>query len=437
MMTYDEVKKQKDAFAEVMALLQAIQEGIYVKAMRLFDKEAAQAASYEIIGGLSKMWDKVCDEGHIICMVVTCPSAADYDQMKENEEDLRKLIYTIDPQLINFLLDIFTSRLEMGKVGESTVTCRWPIYLGESVNNLADSLCIVKIGTHRLNAWTYFKGKAQVLKTPVDRWLDVTIGGEQIAEISPEELQSRPWKQLDADALTTNLEKHYNAMLEAEAQDGGWWSKHIWTSEFDKVKTLRTWAIAQDIIHEQNGSNARNLAMLKMAGEIISDFNSDYGQCTAFDALKPWISDTEAFMNLGLESFYLTFDPVLHLAMAGNASGTIKQDAPGKVNAALCIQFALSTGDNVTFSMLGAGIICVQHCIPNPNRLVALAHLMQEQLPVSAIAIATESASRLTCAAAAAPPVPQIKITDGSLTAPADGIEHLSPPKFRRWVLQL
>ena len=74
------------------------------------------------------MWDKVCDEGHIICMVVTCPSAADYDQMKENEEYLRKLIYQIDPQLIRFLLDIFTSRLEMGKVRESTVICRWPIY---------------------------------------------------------------------------------------------------------------------------------------------------------------------------------------------------------------------------------------------------------------------------------------------------------------------
>ena len=49
--------------------------------------------------------------------------------------------------------------------------------------------------------------------------------------------------------------------------------------------------------------------------------------------------------------------------------------------------------------------------------LFAVANLMQEQLSVSAIAIATESASRLTCAAAAAPPVPQIS----TLTAPADG----------------
>ena len=212
-MTYDEVKKQKDAFAEVMALLQAIQEGIYAKAMRLFDKEAAQAASYETIGELSKMWDKACDEGNIICMVVTCPSAVDYDKMKDNETTLRRLIYKIDHHLGLWLLDIFTSRLDMGQEIESTVICKWPKRFGASVNNLAVALCMVKLETHRFNAWTNFKGKAKVLKKPVDRWLDVTIGSKKIADISPEELQFRPWKQLDGDALTTNLEKHYNAIL--------------------------------------------------------------------------------------------------------------------------------------------------------------------------------------------------------------------------------
>ena len=143
LMTMDEVKKHKEGIADLLALLQKSKK-VYKDTMRrLGDKEAAQAASYEITGGLSKMWDKACDEGHIICMVVTCPSAADYDQMKENEEDLRKLIYRIDPQLTEFLLDIFISRLEIGKVRESTAICRWPMYFGESVNDLAASLCTV------------------------------------------------------------------------------------------------------------------------------------------------------------------------------------------------------------------------------------------------------------------------------------------------------
>ena len=107
--------------------------------------------------------------------------------------------------------------------------------------------------------------------------------------------------------------------------------------------------------------------------------------------------------------------------MAGTESGTLRQDVPGFINAAFCIQFAMSTGDNITLSMLGAGIIFCQHCIPSPNRLNELARLMQRQLQVAACAMEAESANKPTCAAAAAPPVPPSMSTDGSLTAPADG----------------
>ena len=83
--------------------------------------------------------------------------------------------------------------------------------------------------------------------------------------------------------------------------------------------------------------NAKNLAMLKMAGEIISDLNSGYGQCTVFDGQKLWKADTEAFLNNGLGNFFITFDPVFQLAMADTDCGTLRQDAPGEINAAFCI----------------------------------------------------------------------------------------------------
>ena len=422
LMTMDEVKKHQQGIADLLALLQKSKK-VYKDTMRrLDDKEAAQAASYEITGGLSKMWDKACDEGHIICMTVTCPSASDAKEMNENEEALRQLIYKIDPQLENFILDVFTRRKEIGQVRETTVIVRFPIYLSASVSNLAASLCITGIGSHKFKAWTHFKGRTKVSKKPLlDRWADATIGGKKIAEISSEELQSRSWKQLDGDALTTNLEQHYNAIFEAAAQDGGKvheeLEKHIWESEMANITAMQTWEFARDIIHKQNGPKAEQKAMLKMAGEIIRDFEGCYGQCTVFDGHKPWTTTTEAFLSNGMGNFFLTFDPIFMLAMAGNASGTLKQDAPGGIYAAFCIQFALNTSDNVTFSMLGAGIIFVQHCIQNPMRLSTLAHIMKEHLSVLACAMAAESASRLTCAAAAAPPVPQ----SSTLTAPADG----------------
>ena len=83
----------------------------------------------------------------------------------------------------------------------------------------------------------------------MDSWTDVTIGGKKIAYISPEELQSRSCKQLDGDVLITNLEMHYNAMFDAESQDGGVikdeLESYIYSCEIDKIKTMRTWTFLQ------------------------------------------------------------------------------------------------------------------------------------------------------------------------------------------------
>ena len=112
-------------------------------------------------------------------------------------------------------------------------------------------------------------------------------------------------------------------------------SDHVSLCEIDKIKTMRTWAFAQDIIHEQNGSNAKNLAMFKMAGEIMSDFKGSFGQCTVFDGQKPYSTATELLLKNGVWGTSLS--PLTQLAMAGTESGTLRQDVPGFINAAFCI----------------------------------------------------------------------------------------------------
>ena len=106
---------------------------------------------------------------------------------------------------------------------------------------------------------------------------------------------------------------HYNAMFDAESQDGGVikdeLESYIYSCEIDKIKTMRTWTFLQDIIHEQNGSNAKNLAMFKMAGEIMSYFKGSFGQCTVLDGQKPYSTATELFLKNGVGNFFITFDP--------------------------------------------------------------------------------------------------------------------------------
>ena len=121
---------------------------IYKQTLRATgDEDKAKAASDQITGGYCKLWDKLCKDGHVVCMVVTCSSAADEDQMKKNESDLRKLIFKIEKEMINILLDVYTSRKEIGQTRETTVYCRFPIYMTQSVHNIAALLRMTKVGS--------------------------------------------------------------------------------------------------------------------------------------------------------------------------------------------------------------------------------------------------------------------------------------------------
>ena len=75
------------------------------------------------------------------------------------QKNLKMLIFKIDSMLHKQCIDIFTSRKEIGSVGETTCICRWPYYLGSAVQNLAASLNITVIGAHKFKAFTSFEGR--------------------------------------------------------------------------------------------------------------------------------------------------------------------------------------------------------------------------------------------------------------------------------------
>ena len=116
-------------------------------------KQQAQDASNAITGGITRFWDNLCQAGYIVCLVVACPSAKDDEKRKENETGLRQLIMKLDAQLSSYLLDLFTSRKEIGKVGETSVICRFPIFLTQPVHNLASQLRNIKAGPHSFDAY--------------------------------------------------------------------------------------------------------------------------------------------------------------------------------------------------------------------------------------------------------------------------------------------
>ena len=96
------------------------------------------------------------------------------------------------------------------------------------------------------------------------------------------------------------------------------------------------------------------------------------------------------FLNNGTSNYFVTFDYVFNLKMAGNGEN-LKQEGPHGIKALYCIKFDVSA--DLTFNMLAAGFVFAQHCSVNHNRLFALSHLMQQTRASSACSIAAGAAS--------------------------------------------
>ena len=376
------------------------------------DKGKAKAASDQITGGYCKFWDKLCKDGHVVCMVVTCPSAADEDQMKKNESDLRKMIFKLDKNMIQYLLDVYTSRKEIGQTRETTVYCRFPIYMTQSVHNIAAMLRMAKVGSHQFDAFVNFDGRAKICKQPEDHWSNVTIGGRPVQALSAEELANNSWQQLKCDAMIEKLNKHCNDLFFAASRDPAQFTaemaQYIYQWEIDHIEKMKTFKFAQELIFTKGDAHAKASAMLQFAGEIIHDAEVNLHECKVFDGIYHYPTGTELFLTTGYGTYFITFDNMFKLRMHGTGDGSLLEDEPGILHAAYCIQFNVETHTQTTFSLLRAGLVFVQHCQLNRTRLLGVAELMHQQLSNSACSMAAASAQQEPMCAAAQPPAQEV-----------------------------
>ena len=88
--------------------------------------------------GIGYVW-KLLSQDKLICsIVVTCPPAADEGIMYQNEVSLRELIARISFAVYDEILDVYTSRKEIGIVTSCTqVYVRPPICFDSQAQNTA------------------------------------------------------------------------------------------------------------------------------------------------------------------------------------------------------------------------------------------------------------------------------------------------------------
>ena len=83
----------------------------------IHDRDKARGASTQATGGgLTELYDDLHDNKVLVSMCVVCPSAKDARESKANEQRLRCVFLMLSELMHDQIIDIFTSRKEIGGV---------------------------------------------------------------------------------------------------------------------------------------------------------------------------------------------------------------------------------------------------------------------------------------------------------------------------------
>ena len=115
---------------------------------------------------------------------VKLPPAKNMHEVYSNEQKLKILIYNLSPHMHSLIVDIWTSRYEVGQVKETTGYVRWPYYLGENVQSMCAQLNKVNVGTHGLQCEVIFAGRAPLWKDNAvpEQW-EASICGSKLPQL--------------------------------------------------------------------------------------------------------------------------------------------------------------------------------------------------------------------------------------------------------------
>ena len=117
------------------------------------DKDEASKKSNEVAGGsCSVLWDRLAEKKVVCALLVVCPPAQDKDAMYDNEDRVMWLIGQASEYMFKNIVDIWTSRIEIGSAKETYVYARYPYHLWQMVEELGTKISTMNVGTHHFKA---------------------------------------------------------------------------------------------------------------------------------------------------------------------------------------------------------------------------------------------------------------------------------------------
>ena len=102
--------------------------------------------------GCSELWDQLAESKVVCALDLLCPPAKDKGAMYANEKRVSIMIGQASEYMFKNIVDIWTSRYEIGQRSETHVKVYFPYHLWQRVEELAAKVSVMNVGPH------HFKG---------------------------------------------------------------------------------------------------------------------------------------------------------------------------------------------------------------------------------------------------------------------------------------
>ena len=304
--------------------------------------------------------------------------------MRENEERVKIMIGQISGHMFKCIVEVWTSRHDIGTVSETFVYVRFPYHMWAKVEELGASMSQVNVGTHHFNAYISLDARKKFVRhgMQVQQW-ELQINGHNLPELKKENLvemqeaaktsfQEKLDNELQVDKIEkTGLSTEVQCMLE-----------FLWDHEIQHMKQTRTWRIFC-MLSKPNDVGFMH-GMFQCGGIVINTADTASDPMAISSVMCCEVNrdvkfpGSPLFHDLTQGDQFVTLDAPFVLNMGENS--IIKKDRDEGVAVIFCWRYHLGGEQGVTLE--NAGLCFMQHLTTNRHlcNLLTLAETLKPQM---------------------------------------------------------
>ena len=382
--------KIHENMAAIDNLKQKLHQGrlVFRQALKETDGDHAEACkrSNAVAGGIcSELWDQLSEQKVVCSLMVVCPPSKDKKEMYENEDRLRLAIGQVSGHMYSRIVDVWTSRKEIGTVSETFVYVRYPYHMWAQVEALATSISQLNVGTHHFKASLSLDARKKLQPrhgVQVQQW-ELQINGHNLPDLKKEDIDEMQ------EAAKGSFAEKFEKEMQVDAMEKAGMSpemqcalQFLWDHEIHHMKTTETWRIFCMLSSVKDLTSMTG--MFQFCGRVInaaekaSDpvMTSTVMCCEVKNAVK--FPGSPLFYDLTHGDQFVTLDAPFVLNMGEHT--LTKKDSEGGVAVIFCWRYHLGGENGVVLE--NAGLAFLQHLSYNRHlcNLLTLANLLQPQM---------------------------------------------------------